>query len=125
LAKSQIPASGTKRKALHDQILDIANEDRIQRVKIVEIKEKEKSRRSRTKITVKHQLEVARMRHAAEEAAKQRAHEAQMMERQMNFQIHLGRPAPALAPAPVNGAPGHHPAAAGFMFDPALLNQGL
>jgi len=35
--KSQIPVSGTKCKALHDQILDIATEDWIQRVKIVEI----------------------------------------------------------------------------------------
>jgi hypothetical protein len=112
---------GTKRKALHDQIFDIAHEDKIQRVKIVEIKEKEKSRRAKAKSALKHDLEVAKMRHAADEAAKQRAHEARMMELQMNFQMR--HEIPAHAPALVNFGPFGHPPPQ--RYDPILLNQGL
>jgi hypothetical protein len=69
-----------------DQITDLANEDRSQRLKIVEVKQKEKTRRLQAKFQTQNELEHARMRYQEQQAALQRQHDLLMMERQMELE---------------------------------------
>jgi hypothetical protein len=81
------PAWGTKRKvSMMDQITELANEDRSQRLKIIEVKQREKTRRSQAKFQTQNELELARMRHQEQQAALQRQHDLIMMERQMELE---------------------------------------
>ncbi|KAF8804573.1 hypothetical protein BYT27DRAFT_7213742 [Phlegmacium glaucopus] len=72
---------GTKHKAsIMDQITELANEDRSQRLKIIEVKQKEKTHCLQTKYQTQNELELACMRHQEQQAALQRQHDLHMME---------------------------------------------
>ncbi|KAJ7461893.1 hypothetical protein FB451DRAFT_1404398 [Mycena latifolia] len=113
-------ARGTKRKTTHEHVAEIASQDRAQRIKLMELKEKAKTARARAKYDAKTQLELARLKHQEEEAARQRQHDMFMIDRQMQLEaMRRGGPVPAPYPmgGPANGAP---PPAA--FFDPALFS---
>ena len=89
LTASQPPsgARGTKRKAtVFDRIDALAEGDRSQRIKIVEVREKEKTVRAQHKISARETLEMARMRHQQTESEKQRQHELIMMGHQVELE---------------------------------------
>ncbi|KAF8815447.1 hypothetical protein BYT27DRAFT_7213930 [Phlegmacium glaucopus] len=69
-----------------DQITELANEDRSQCLKIIEVKQKEKTRRLQTKYQTQNELELACMKHQEQQAALQRQHDLHMMERQMELE---------------------------------------
>lgn len=116
------PVRGTKRKvSMMDQITELANEDRSQRLKIIEVKQKEKTRRSQVKYLTQNELELARMKHQEQQAALQRQHDLVMMERQMELErLRNNSNATAYPPAPL--APGAYPGPAygRFGIDPNL-----
>lgn len=103
---------GTKRKAsVMEQISEMANEDRSQRVKIVEVKQKGKTSRSRVKYTTQNELEVARLKHQERESALQRQHDLVMMDRQMELERIRSAGHPLFPPGPYHG---HGPPAPGY-----------
>ncbi|KAJ7659639.1 hypothetical protein DFH06DRAFT_1326650 [Mycena polygramma] len=115
-------ARGAKRKTTHEHVAEIASQDRVQRIKLMELKEKGKTARSRAKYDAKTQLELARMKHQEAEAERQRQHDIFMMDRQMQLEtMRRGGPIPAsvhqsFAPGgPANGAPPP------MFYDPALF----
>jgi hypothetical protein len=114
------PARGTKRKvSMMDQITELANEDCSQRLKMIEVKQREKTRRLQAKYQTQNELELARMRHQEQQGALQRQHDLVMMERQMDLE-HLrstaAYPQAQLAPGAYPGPPyGGH-----FGIDPNL-----
>ena len=58
----------------------------MQRVKIVEAKQKGKTRRSRVKYATQNELEMARLKHQETQSALQRQHDLAMMDRQMEVE---------------------------------------
>ncbi|KAJ7621659.1 hypothetical protein DFH06DRAFT_1143662 [Mycena polygramma] len=119
-------ARGAKRKTTHEHVAEIASQDRVQRIKLMELKEKGKTARSRAKYDAKtqFQLELARMKHQEAEAERQRQHDIFMMDRQMQLET-LRRSGPIPAPVhqpfapggPANGAPPP------MFYDPALFTN--
>ncbi|KAJ7185193.1 hypothetical protein C8R46DRAFT_374399 [Mycena filopes] len=57
-----VPRSN-KRKSVLDQVQDLASQDRVQRLKIAEVREREKTTRNKDKYDAKAALEMARLRH--------------------------------------------------------------
>ena len=116
------PARGIKRKvSMMDQITELANEDRSQRLKIIEVKQKEKTRRSQAKYQTQSKLELARMRHQEQQAALQRQHDLVMMERQMELERLRSTTAyPQALLAPQAGAYSGPAYGGRFGIDPAL-----
>ncbi|KAJ6603371.1 hypothetical protein DFH09DRAFT_1354613 [Mycena vulgaris] len=102
-------ARGAKRKSMHDRIEEIASQDRSQRVKLTEVREKQKTVRAQAKYEAKTALEMAKMQHQQREGERQREHELMMMERQMQLEaMRRQQPPPALTysvGAPAYGAP--------------------
>ncbi|KAF8801586.1 hypothetical protein BYT27DRAFT_7261923 [Phlegmacium glaucopus] len=110
---------GANHKAsIMDQITELANKDRSQRLKIIEVKQKEKTRHLQTKYQTQNELELACMRHQEQQAALQHQHDLQMMERQMELEcIHTtANPQATFSPGVYHG-----PAYGGrFGVDPNL-----
>jgi hypothetical protein len=96
----------TRRKAIHDRIYEIAEEDRQKRTQVIKLKEKEKTERARIRGTLKTDLELKRMEYQAQEAERQRAHELRMLELQQ--QMRFGVPHPIAPSAQPWEAPGVH-----------------
>jgi hypothetical protein len=112
---------GMKRKlSTIDQITELANEDRSQRLKVIEVKQREKTRRSQAKYQTQNELELARMRHQEQQAALQRQHDLVMMDRQMEFERLRKGSATGYPQVPV--IPGAYPGPAygRFGIDPNL-----
>jgi hypothetical protein len=103
-------ARGAKRKTMHERIEEMASQDRSQRIKLTDIKEKQKTARAIAKYDAKNSLEMARLQHQQREAEAQRQHELVMMERQMQLEAMRQRQLPP-APASTNpygaGAPAY------------------
>jgi hypothetical protein len=120
--KSETPATSTsratKRKTAHDQIQELASQDRSQRLKIAAIREREKTARSNTKYEQKTALEMARLQHQQQEAERQRQHEFAMMQHQLQLQQMRQGGAPPFGPpgGPAFGAPPPAP-----VYDPNLF----
>jgi hypothetical protein len=116
------PARGTKRKvSVMDHVTELANEDRSQCLKMIEVKQKEKTRRSQARYQTQNELELARMRHQEQQAALQRQHDLVMMERQMELERLRNNSATAYPQATL--APGAYPGPAyggRFGIDPNL-----
>ncbi|KAJ7091297.1 hypothetical protein C8R43DRAFT_1142026 [Mycena crocata] len=112
-------ARGAKRKSTHEHVAEIAAQDRSQRLKLMEVKEKGKTRRAQVKYDAKTSLEFARLRHQTEQAERQRQHDIFMMNRQVQLEeIRRGGPSPASQSYPPGGpAYGAPPP---FAFDPSL-----
>jgi hypothetical protein len=88
-AKVEYPTSiprTNKRKAIADRVQEIADMDRSQRMKIAEVKEREKTSRSQAKYQSKHALEMARMEFQRREAEYARQHQLQMLEKQVELE---------------------------------------
>ncbi|KDR81305.1 hypothetical protein GALMADRAFT_222736 [Galerina marginata CBS 339.88] len=127
LSKPASTPQSTKRKAsVMEQITEMAHEDRSQRVKIVEVKQRGKTHRSRVKYTTQNDLEMARLKHQESQSALQREHDLAMMDRQMEVER-------IRAAAHAHFPPGHYrgpdPAATGYglplphhAIDPNLRN---
>ncbi|KAF8144499.1 hypothetical protein K438DRAFT_1992751 [Mycena galopus ATCC 62051] len=109
--KKEIPvatlssARGSKRKSIHDHIQDSKNSNGL---------------RAKAKYEAKNTLELARLQHQQREAERQRDHELQMLERQMQLEaMRRNAPGPVAgmygAGAPAYGAPPPN-----SIFDPAL-----
>ncbi|KAJ7477521.1 hypothetical protein FB451DRAFT_1396491 [Mycena latifolia] len=94
---------------------------RVKRIKLTEVKEKQKTLRARAKYNAKTQLEMARLQHQQREAERQREHEMMMMERQMQLET-LRRTAPPGPPAAMygSGAPAYGAPPPDAVFDPRL-----
>ncbi|KAJ7845500.1 hypothetical protein B0H14DRAFT_3683458 [Mycena olivaceomarginata] len=75
-------ARGTKRKTTHEHVAEIATQDRVQRIKLTDLREKGKTARSRAKYEPRFRIcpnyfqpEFARMKHQEAEAERQRQHD--------------------------------------------------
>ncbi|KAJ7911696.1 hypothetical protein B0H13DRAFT_2328078 [Mycena leptocephala] len=79
-------ARGTKRKSVHDQVEALATQDRVQRLKVAEVREREKTARAKHKYDTKSELELAKLQHQQVEAEHQRQHEFAMLERQIQLE---------------------------------------
>ncbi|KAJ7938751.1 hypothetical protein B0H13DRAFT_1941485 [Mycena leptocephala] len=102
-------ARGSKRKSIQDHIQDLTTHNQSQRLKLAEAKYEAKSN-----------LEMARLQHQQREAERQRQHELQMLERQMQLEAmrrSVSGPVTGMygAGAPAYGAPPPN-----SVFDPAL-----
>ena len=93
-----------------EQITKMANEDRSQRVKIIEAKQKGKTRCSRVKYATQNELEMARLKHQETQSALQRQHDLAMMDRQMEVERIRATANPPFPPGPYHG---HDPAMGG------------
>ncbi|KAJ3502371.1 hypothetical protein NLJ89_g8915 [Agrocybe chaxingu] len=126
-AKASTPAPpSTRRKAIHNKIYEIAEEDRQQRTQVITFKEKEKTERARIRGKLKTDLELKRMQHQAQEAERQRAHEVRMLEMQHQMRFGIAQPPPP--PAQPWEAPGpHHGGPAGGAPPPPFrfLNDNI
>lgn len=115
-------ARGSKRKALHEQVFEVAAEKRAQRLKKSTIKEKEKTTHSRYKYELKSKLELAKLEHEQRQAEAERVHQMAMLDRQIELE-HLCRgdqPAPVfggVAGGPAYGAPPPG------VYDPSFLRM--
>ena len=103
-----------------EQISEMANEDRSQRVKIIEAKQKGKTLRSKVKYTTQNELEMAHLRHQETQSALQRQHDLVMIDRQMEVERIRAAAHPPFHPGP-------YPAMAGYgtpqhAIDPSLRN---
>lgn len=123
-ANSTPVACGIKRRPNYmDQVGDMAQQDRVQRLKLTEIKEKEKTVRSKTKVNIRREIEMARMRHQDDQAEKQRQHELRMIERQLELErIRAGNQNHGLPPhlGPSHPIPFGYPPQAYPGIDPNL-----
>jgi hypothetical protein len=108
---------------MHERIEEMASQDRSQRIKLTDIKEKQKTARATAKYDAKNSLEMARLQHQQREAEAQRQHELVMMERQMQLEAMRQRQLPP-APAPTNpygaGAPAYGGPPPDNLIDPAF-----
>ncbi|KAF8124635.1 hypothetical protein K438DRAFT_2034193 [Mycena galopus ATCC 62051] len=91
-----------------------------QKLKLAEVKEQQRTVRAKAKYEAKNTLELARLQHQQHEAERQRDHELQMLERQMQLEaMQRNAPGPVAgmygAGAPAYGAPPPN-----SIFDPAL-----
>jgi hypothetical protein len=103
-----------------DQITELANKDRSQRLKIIEVKQREKTCRSQAKYQTQNELELTRMRHQEQQATLQCQHDLVMMERQMELERLRNSNTVAYPQVPL--APGAYPGPAygRFGIDPNL-----
>ncbi|KAF8160102.1 hypothetical protein K438DRAFT_2025870 [Mycena galopus ATCC 62051] len=113
-------ARGSKRKSIHDHIQDVAAQNSAQKLKLAEVKEQQRTVCAKAKYEAKNTLELARFQHQQREAERQRDHELQMLERQMQLEaMRRNAPGPVAgmygAGAPAYGAPPPN-----SIFDPAL-----
>ncbi|KAJ7454930.1 hypothetical protein B0H11DRAFT_2068140 [Mycena galericulata] len=112
---------GTKRKSIQEHVEEIATADRAQRTKVAEIREHGKTVRAKGKFEAKSELELAKMRHQATEAERQRQHEIAMMDRQMELErIRQAGPA-AFGPPQVPGGPAYGAPPPQSAYDPSLF----
>ncbi|KAJ7737139.1 hypothetical protein DFH07DRAFT_966583 [Mycena maculata] len=113
---------GTKRKSMQEHVEEIATADRAQRAKVAEIRENGKTARAKGKFEAKSELELAKMRHQATEAERQRQHEIAMMDRQMELErIRQAGPA-AFGPPQVPGGPAYGAPPPQSAYDPSLFH---
>jgi hypothetical protein len=113
-------ARGTKRKSVHEQVEALATQDRVQRLKVAEIREREKTARSKHKYDAKSELELAKLRHQQMEAERQRQHEFAMMERQIQLERMRQQVGPSTYGPPGGPAFGAPPPSSAF--DPQLFH---
>lgn len=106
-AEPSAARAGQKRKSMADAIHETATADRNARIKMMEVKEKEKTARAETKETIKSRtlmtLEGQRMQHQREQAALDRAHALAVLDKQIELERLRAGVAPSSMIAPVAG----------------------
>lgn len=101
---------------MYEQVQKIADTDRSQRLKLIQVKEKERTNRSQVKYNSRHDLELARMEHERREAERQREHQIVMLRTQME----MYRAAPGAPPFAPHNQGGPFPAGPMFGGGPAF-----
>ena len=111
---------GTKCKSIHEHVQEIAMQDCTQRLKLIEVKQQEKTNHAQVKSQAKNTLEMARMEYQWREAERQCQHELSMLDRQIELkQLRRGGQLPHL-PFGFPGGPTFHAPLSHNAINPTL-----